>query len=48
MTATKDKKAPKSIATINFKGGVGKTTCTWCLGEPTARVVWQSPRAGAP
>src|SRR5947207_8231520 len=29
----KDKKAPKSIATINFKGGVGKTTCTWCLGD---------------
>jgi cellulose biosynthesis protein BcsQ len=29
----KEKKAPKSIATINFKGGVGKTTCTWCLGD---------------
>jgi len=29
----KVKKAPKSIATINFKGGVGKTTCTWCLGD---------------
>lgn len=29
----KDKKEPKSIATINFKGGVGKTTCTWCLGD---------------
>jgi chromosome partitioning protein len=29
----KEKKSPKSIATINFKGGVGKTTCTWCLGD---------------
>lgn len=29
----KEKKQPKSIATINFKGGVGKTTCTWCLGD---------------
>jgi chromosome partitioning protein len=26
-------KSPKTIATINFKGGVGKTTVTWCLGE---------------
>lgn len=30
--ATKDK-SPKTIATINFKGGVGKTTVTWCLGD---------------
>jgi cellulose biosynthesis protein BcsQ len=22
-----------TIATINFKGGVGKTTVTWCLGD---------------
>jgi chromosome partitioning protein len=26
-------KSPKTIATINFKGGVGKTTVTWCLAE---------------
>lgn len=24
---------PKTIATINFKGGVGKTTVTWCCGD---------------
>ncbi len=24
---------PKTVATINFKGGVGKTTVTWCLGD---------------
>jgi len=28
-----NEKSPKSIATINFKGGVGKTTVSWCLGE---------------
>jgi chromosome partitioning protein len=28
-----DNKSPKTIATINFKGGVGKTTVTWCLAE---------------
>lgn len=27
----------KTIATINFKGGVGKTTCTWALGDIVAR-----------
>ena len=26
-------KSPKTIATINFKGGVGKTMTTWCLGD---------------
>jgi len=29
-------KTPKTIATINFKGGVGKTTVTWCLGDVVA------------
>lgn len=26
-------KSPKTIATINFKGGVGKTTVTWCMAD---------------
>ena len=30
----------KTIATINFKGGVGKTTSTWALGHVAA----QSPQ----
>lgn len=28
----------KTIVTINFKGGVGKTTVTWCLGETISRM----------
>ena len=28
----------KTIATINFKGGVGKTTVTWCLGDVLSTV----------
>lgn len=31
----------KTIATINFKGGVGKTTTTWALGK-TASVNWKT------
>jgi chromosome partitioning protein len=27
----------KTLATINFKGGVGKTTCTWALGYVAAQ-----------
>lgn len=26
-------RSPKTVATINFKGGVGKTTVTWCLAD---------------
>jgi chromosome partitioning protein len=29
-------RGPKTIATINFKGGVGKTTVTWCLADTLA------------
>jgi chromosome partitioning protein len=29
-------KSPITIATINFKGGVGKTTVTWCLSDTLA------------
>ena len=29
----------KTLATINFKGGVGKTTATWALGEVASREV---------
>jgi len=29
-------KSPKTIATINFKGGLGKTTVTWCLADTLA------------
>jgi len=25
--------SPKLIATINFKGEVGKTTITWCMAD---------------
>jgi chromosome partitioning protein len=28
--------SPKLVATINFKGGVGKTTITWCLADTLA------------
>ena len=28
-----EKSLPKIIATINFKGGVGKTTMTWGIGD---------------
>lgn len=29
-------KNPKLVATINFKGGVGKTTVTWCMADTLA------------
>jgi chromosome partitioning protein len=29
---------PKTVSLINFKGGVGKTTLTWCLGDYLSRV----------
>lgn len=28
--------SPKLIATLNFKGGVGKTTITWCMADTLA------------
>jgi chromosome partitioning protein len=31
-----DSQSPKLVATINFKGGVGKTTITWCLADTLA------------
>src|SRR5690242_18891597 len=31
-----ENKSPKTIVTINFKGGDGKTTVTWCLAETLA------------
>ena len=31
-----EKQPPKTIATINFKGGIRKTTVTWCLGDLVA------------
>jgi chromosome partitioning protein len=31
--STEPRKSPKTIATINFKGGVRKTTVTWCLTD---------------
>jgi chromosome partitioning protein len=31
--STGARRSPKTIATINFKGGVGKTTVTWCLAD---------------
>jgi len=34
--AAEQKRSPKTIATINFKGGVGKTTVTWCLADTLA------------
>jgi chromosome partitioning protein len=34
---------PKTIAVINFKGGVGKTTVSWCLGKVLSQETkWQT------
>jgi len=34
---------PTSVATINFKGGVGKTTVTWCLANVAAATMEYPP-----
>lgn len=35
--------SPKTIAVINFKGGVGKTTVSWCLGKVLSEETnWQT------
>jgi chromosome partitioning protein len=36
MTRVAPRWAMKTVATINFKGGVGKTTATWALGNVAA------------
>jgi chromosome partitioning protein len=36
MSGATKNKSPITIATINFKGGVGKTTVTWCLSDTLA------------
>lgn len=36
MAGDNKNRSPITIATINFKGGVGKTTVTWCLSDTLA------------
>ncbi len=36
MSNAPKNRSPVTIATINFKGGVGKTTVTWCLSDTLA------------